>query len=122
MSKKRTHHFQGVSQYAQQLMDLAEGQPAFSGRGQKPHNKEVVKEITSIMACKKGSFFDKSRPCSCGWHKKAAARKEAAKKEATRKEAARKEAARKETGMMKEARKMAGVCSTAAGAAGTFSD
>ena len=112
MSKKRTHHFQGVSQYAQQLMDLTEGRPAFSGRGQKPHNKEVVKEITFIMACKKGSFFDKNRPCSCGWHKKAAARKEAAKKEA----------ARKEAGMMKEARKMAGVCSTAAGAAGTFSD
>ena len=98
-------------------MDLAEGRPAFSGRGQKPHNKEVVKEIASIMMCKKGSFFDKSRPCSCGWHKKAAARKEAAKKEA-----ARKEAARKEAGTMKEARKMAGVCSTAAGAAGTFSD
>ena len=60
-------------------MDLAEGQPAFTGRGQKPSNKEVLAAIASIKKCRQGSFFKPSanKPCSCGWHTKAAARKQA---------------------------------------------
>lgn len=30
MSKK-SHHFRGIERYAEQLMDLAEGRPVFSG-------------------------------------------------------------------------------------------
>ena len=75
----RSHHFRGVDQYAEQLMDLAEGRPAFTGRGQKPSNKHVLAAIASIKKCRQGSFFQPSmsRPCSCGWHTKAAARKKA---------------------------------------------
>ena len=58
-------------------MDLAEGRPAFTGRGQKPSSKEVVEAIAAIKKCQKDYFFRKSKPCSCGWHKKAAARKQA---------------------------------------------
>ena len=75
----RSHHFRGVHQYAEQLMDLAEGRPAFTGRGQKPSNKHLLVAIASIKKCRQGSFFQPSvsRPCSCGWHTKAAARKKA---------------------------------------------
>ena len=75
----RSHHFRGIGQYAEQLMDFAEGQPMFSGRGQKPSNKEVLAAIASIKKCRQGSFFKPSaeKPCSCGWHTKAAARKQA---------------------------------------------
>ena len=62
-------------------MDLAEGWPAFAGRGQKPSNKAVLTAIASIKKCRQGSFFNpgEKRPCSCGWHTnlKAAARKQA---------------------------------------------
>ena len=64
-------------------MDLAEGRPAFTGRGQKPSSKQVVEAIAFIQKCQKDSFFHKSKPCSCGWHKKAAARKQARKKGAS---------------------------------------
>ena len=65
-------------------MDLAEGRPAFTGRGQKPSNSEVLAAIAAIKKCQqarqKGSFFSsdkqKEQPCSCGWHTKAAARKQ----------------------------------------------
>ena len=79
-----SHHFRGIRQYAEQLMDLAEGRPAFTGRGQKPSNKEVLAAIASIKKCRRGSFFDKpSSSCSCGWHTKAAARKRARQAEAS---------------------------------------
>ena len=78
-----SHNFRGIGQYAKQLMDLAEGRPAFTGRGQKSSNKEVLAAITSINKCRRGSFFDKpSSSCSCGWHTKAAARKRARQAEA----------------------------------------
>ena len=75
----RSHHFRGIVQYAEQLMDIAEGRPAFTGRGQTPWNKEVSAAIASIKKCRQGSFFKPSanKPCSCGWHTKAAARKKA---------------------------------------------
>ena len=75
----KSHHFGGIGQYAEQLMDLAEGRPVFTGRGQKPSNKDVLAAITAINKCRQGSFFAPSatRPCSCGWHTKAAARKKA---------------------------------------------
>ena len=66
------HHFRGIGHYAEQLMDLAEGKPVF--RGQKPSNKKVLAAIAAIQKCQQGSFF---KPCSCGWHTKAAARKQA---------------------------------------------
>ena len=77
---KKSHHFKGLQQYEDKLMDLAEGKPAFSGRGQKPSNKQVIAAIASIKKCQQGSFFtssSSSKPCSCtcGWHLKAAARK-----------------------------------------------
>ncbi len=59
MAQKRTHHFRGLSQYSEQLMDLAEGGRVFEGRGQQPRNKDVLKQIAAIKACKKGSFFGK---------------------------------------------------------------
>ena len=79
-----SHHYRGIGQYADQLMDLADGRPAFKGRGQKPSNKEVLAAINAIMKCKearlKGTFFSRSQrkewQCSCGWHTKAAARKQ----------------------------------------------
>ena len=75
---KSSHHFHGISHYSEKLMDLAEGLPAFSGRGQKPSNKEVVAAIAKIKKCKHGSFFAaSSKQCTCGWHLKAAARKKA---------------------------------------------
>ena len=75
----KSHHFRGIGQYAEQLMDLAEGRPAFAGRGQNPSNKVVLAAIASIKKCRQGSFFNpaEKRPCSCGWHTKAAARKQA---------------------------------------------
>ena len=50
-----------------------------TGRGQKPSNKEVLAAIASIKKCRQGSFFKPSanKPCSCGWHTRAAARKQA---------------------------------------------
>jgi hypothetical protein len=51
---RKSHHFQGMYQYADKLMDLAEGQQMFSGRGQKPSNKDVVALIASIRKCRKG--------------------------------------------------------------------
>ncbi len=83
MAQKRTHHFRGLSQYSEQLMDLAEGGRVFEGRGQQPRNKDVLKQIAAIKACKKGSFFGKDKPCTCGWHDRAAARKEARQKAAS---------------------------------------
>jgi hypothetical protein len=77
MSRKKSHHFLGLKHYQDRLMDLAEGKPVFSGRGQKPSSKDVVAAIASIKKCKKGSFFGASAACSCGWHLKAAARKTA---------------------------------------------
>ena len=79
MKMSRSHHFRGIAHYAEQLMDLAEGQPIFTGRGKKPSNKEVLAAIVSIDKCRQGSFFSTSadKSCSCGWHKKAAARKQA---------------------------------------------
>ena len=77
---KKSHHFQGLKQYEDKLMDLAEGKPAFCGRGQKPSNKQVIAAIANIKRCQQGSFFTSSASskqcsCSCGWHLKAAARK-----------------------------------------------
>ena len=57
MSNK-SHHFRGVGRYAEQLMDLAEGRPAFTGRGQKPSNKEVLAAIAAIKKCQRESFFE----------------------------------------------------------------
>ena len=78
----KSHHFRGIATYANQLMDLAEGLPVFTGRGKKPSNEEVKAAIVSIKKCQKdrrqGSFFSTDRrekTCSCGWHIKAAARK-----------------------------------------------
>ena len=77
----RSHNFLGVGQYAEQIMDLAEGKPAFTGRGKKPSNKTVLAEIASInKQVQARAFFPSSGskpPCSCGWHTKAAARKQA---------------------------------------------
>ena len=75
----KSHHYRGIGQYAEQLMDLAEGRPVFTGRGQKPSNKDVLAAIAAIKKCRQGSFFTPSvsKPCSCGWHAKAAARKRA---------------------------------------------
>ena len=74
----RSHHYRGIGEYAEQLMDLAEGRSVFIGRGQKPSNKQVLAAIASIKKCRQGSFFKPSadKPCSCGWHTKAAARKQ----------------------------------------------
>ncbi len=65
-----SHHFGGLKQYEDKLMDMAEGKPVFKGRGQKPSNKEVLTAILSINKCKQSSFFGHAgaRPCSCGWH------------------------------------------------------
>ncbi len=52
-------------------MDLAEGGRVFEGRGQQPRNKDVLKQIAAIKACKKGSLFGKDKPCTCGWHDRA---------------------------------------------------
>ena len=73
---KISHHFRGLKSCEDRLMDLAEGQSPFAGRGQKPTNKEVVAAIASIKKCQQGSFFA-SKSCSCGWHLKAAARMKA---------------------------------------------
>ncbi len=62
MAQKRTHHFRGLSQYSEQLMDLAEGRRVFEGRGQQPRNKDVLKQIAAIKACKKGSFLARTGP------------------------------------------------------------
>ena len=72
-----SHHFRGLKQYADKLMDLAEGKPVFKGRGQKPSNKEVLTEIKQIKKCKQSFFFGntEARPCSCGWYTKAAVRR-----------------------------------------------
>jgi hypothetical protein len=43
-----SHHFRGIEQYSEQLMDLAEGRPSFVGRGKKPSNKQVLAEIAAI--------------------------------------------------------------------------
>jgi len=75
MSKKRTHHFRGLGDYNEKLLDFAEGRPTFTGRGQQPRNKEVLDEIAAIRRCQKESFFNKKKACTCGWHAKAAARK-----------------------------------------------
>ena len=53
----RFHHFRGIGQYAEELMDLAEGRRMFTGRGHKPSNKEVLAAIASIKKCRQGSFF-----------------------------------------------------------------
>ena len=83
MSSQSSHHFRGFGQYADQLMDYAEGRPVFKGRGKKPSNKTVLDAIASIDKCQevhqKGSFFQrKELQCirTCGWHTKAAARKQ----------------------------------------------
>ena len=74
----RSHHFRGAGQYAEKLMDFAEGRPVFNGRGQKPSNKEVLAAIASIKKCRQGAFFKfADKPCTCGWHTKAAVRKRA---------------------------------------------
>ena len=59
-------------------MDITEDRPAFTGRGQKPSNKEVLKAIASIKKCRQRSFFkpsEVSRQCYCGWYTKATARR-----------------------------------------------
>ena len=65
----KSHHFRGIGQYSEQLMDRAVGWPVFAGRGQKPSNKAVFAATAS------GSFCSPAerRLCSCGWHTKAAA-------------------------------------------------
>ncbi len=45
--------------------------------------KDVLKQIAAIKACKKGSYFGKDKPCTCGWHERAAARKKARQKAAS---------------------------------------
>ena len=54
----KSHHFQGVRRYDEQLMDLAEGRPAFTGRGQKQSNKGVVAAIAAIKKCQRESFCE----------------------------------------------------------------
>ena len=76
-----SHHFRGIGHYADQLMDYAEGRPVFKGRGKKPSNKAVLDAIASIEKCQelhqKSSFFQRKQlQCTCGWHTKAAARKQ----------------------------------------------
>ena len=76
-----SHHFRGIGHYADQLMDYAEGSPVFKARGKKPSNKTVLDAITSIEKCQevhqRSSFFQrKELQCTCGWHTKAAARKQ----------------------------------------------
>ena len=76
----RSQNFHGIGQYAEQIIDLAKGKPAFTGRGKKPSNKTVLAEIASINKCKQGHFFPSSgskQPWSCGWHTKTAVRKQA---------------------------------------------
>lgn len=62
-------------------MDLAQGRSAFTGRGQKPSNKDVLAAIAAIQKCQQELFFTPStnKPCSCGWHTKTASRKQARK-------------------------------------------
>ena len=62
----RSHNFLGIGQYAEQIMDLAEGKPAFTARGEKPSNKTVLAEIASINKCKQGHFFLPVDPSSHG--------------------------------------------------------
>ncbi len=57
IAQKRTHHFRGLSQYSEQLMDLAEGHRVFEGRGQQPRNKDVLKQIAAIKACARKEPF-----------------------------------------------------------------
>ena len=57
-----SHHFRGISHYADKLMDLAIGYTdTFRCTGQKQLNKEVLAVIASIKKCQKagmrGSFF-----------------------------------------------------------------
>ena len=47
----KSHHFCGLDQYSQQLMDLAEGKQVFTGRWQKLSNRQVLDEIASVKAC-----------------------------------------------------------------------
>ncbi len=42
-----------IAAYANQLMDLAEGLPVFTGRGKRPSNKEVLAAIVCIKKCRK---------------------------------------------------------------------
>ena len=75
-------------------MDLAEGRPAFSGRGQMSHNKEVVKEITSIMA---GLSSTRAGPALvAGTKKLQPGRKQPRRKQPGRKQPGRKQPVRKQ--------------------------
>lgn len=73
--------FGGLEGYEERLMDLAENRPVFTGHGQKPSNKQVLRAIDSIKQCnkrrKQSSFFKSSeaRPCICGWHANARQKK-----------------------------------------------
>ena len=74
-----SHHFRGVQHYADQLMDYADGRAVFRGRGQRPSNKDELKQMSAIDKCRQRSYFkpatERERDCSCGWHTKAAARR-----------------------------------------------
>ena len=74
-----SHHFRGVQHYADKLMDYADGRAVFRGRGQRPSNKDVLKQMSAIDKCRQRSYFkpatERERDCSCGWHTKAAARR-----------------------------------------------
>lgn len=58
--KQTSHHFRGLAFYANELRAYAEGKPAFTGKGRKPRNKELLAAIESIDRCtknrKQGSF------------------------------------------------------------------
>ena len=67
-----SHHFRGVQHYADKLMDYADGRAVFRGRGQRPSNKDVLKQMSAIDKCRQRSYFkpatERERNCSCGWH------------------------------------------------------
>ena len=62
--KASTHHFRGLEFYTDDLRAFAEGRPAFTGKGKKPRNKEVLAAIKSIengmKLSQQGKFFNKS--------------------------------------------------------------
>ena len=51
-----SHHFRGVQHYADKLMDYADGRAVFRGRGQRPSNKDVLKQMSAIDKCRQRSY------------------------------------------------------------------
>ncbi len=112
MAKKRPCHHLKKRNF-KLLLDFAAGLVVFEGRDRRPRNQEVLRQIAALKACEKKSEkksekklekkpvkkseeksvkksgkkelsdFVENKSCSCGWHYRAAARKEARKKVAS---------------------------------------